>query len=92
MEYYGGIEAGGTKFVCAVAERPDGPLVSQITFPTTTPQETLARSIAFFKEYRLRALGIGTFGPVDLNPGSPTYGYITTTPKPKWQRGSLLHK
>lgn len=84
---YGGIEAGGTKFVCAVGTGPDDLYVAQ-PFPTTTPAETIERAIAFFKERtargRLAAIGIGSFGPVDPNPASPTFGYITTTPKPGW--------
>ncbi len=84
---YGGIEAGGTKFVCAVGTGPDD-LRSITQFPTTTPAETLGRAMAFFKEQsqpaRLAAIGIGSFGPVDPNPASPTFGYITTTPKPGW--------
>src|SRR5450756_1749951 len=83
---YGGIEAGGTKFVCAVGTGPDDLQTTQ--FPTTTPAETIGRAIAFFKAHaaqdRLAAVGIGTFGPIDPNPASPTFGYITTTPKPGW--------
>ena len=84
---YGGIEAGGTRFVCAVGTNPDN-IRAKIEFPTTTPQETLARCIEFFRQHhaktRLSAMGISSFGPVDVNPSSPTYGYITTTPKPGW--------
>lgn len=84
---YGGIEAGGTKFVCAIARGP-GEVLAETTFPTTTPDETFGRAIAFFREAApdepLAGLGIGSFGPVDLDPASPTYGYITTTPKPGW--------
>lgn len=85
--YYGGIEGGGTKFVCIVASGP-GEVVAETRFPTTTPAETIGRSIAFFQEtmaaYPLESIGVGTFGPVDLDPASPKYGYITTTPKPGW--------
>ena len=82
---YGGVEAGGTKFVCALGTGP-GDLRAQTQFPTTTPEETLARTVAFFRdaEQAPAAIGIGSFGPVDLTPGSPTYGYITTTPKKGW--------
>ena len=86
--FYGGVEAGGTKFVCAVGTGPDD--LQTVSFPTTTPEETLARVIGFFSEEqgkrdaRLAAVGIGSFGPVDLDPASPTWGYITTTPKPHW--------
>jgi fructokinase len=88
MTLWGGIEAGGTKFVCAVAAGP-ADIRAEVSFPTTSPQETIARSIAFFGDQQARhgplaALGIASFGPVDPNPASPTFGYITTTPKAGW--------
>ncbi len=82
---YGGIEAGGTKFVCAVGTAPDD-IRAIVEFPTTTPAETLDRATSFFKESSLTAIGIGSFGPVDPNPASPTFGFITSTPKPGWAR------
>lgn len=85
--FYGGIEAGGTKFICAVGTGPDD-VRATVRIPTTTPEETLGRAIAFFKEQsrrdHLAAIGIGSFGPVDPNPASPSFGFITTTPKPGW--------
>ncbi len=87
-QLYGGLEAGGTKFICAVGTGPQDIISRRI--PTTTPIETIKRVLEFFKEHpALVAVGIGTFGPVDLDPSSPTYGYITTTPKPGWQFTSL---
>ena len=86
MTLVGGIEAGGTKFVCAVgADGAD--LRATARFPTTTPDETLARCIGFFRDQStsLGAIGIACFGPLDLQRASPTYGHITTTPKPGWQ-------
>jgi fructokinase len=81
---YGGIEAGGTKWVCAVADRPGRPDKVD-SFPTTSPAETVARAIRFFAENGpVDALGVGAFGPVDIRPGSPAWGTITTTPKPGW--------
>lgn len=85
---YGGIEAGGTKFVCAVGTRPED-IRAEIRFATTTPAENLSQCIAFFQEQAaqyagLTAVGIASFGPVDPQPHSPTFGYITTTPKPGW--------
>ena len=82
---YGGIEAGGTKFVCAVGTGPSD-LRIEPSFPTTTAEETIGRAIAFFQKQQepLTAIGIGSFGPIDPNPASPTFGYITTTPKPGW--------
>lgn len=91
---WGGIEAGGTKFVCAVGSGPDD-LRKEARFPTTTPEETLERAAAFFREQQSRpgaplaALGIASFGPLDLDPGSNTFGFITTTPKPGWAFTSL---
>src|SRR5580704_439235 len=81
---YGGIEAGGTKWVCAVADDPARPLQTE-TFPTTQPAETVSRATRFFAENGpVDALGVGSFGPVDICRGSPTWGMITTTPKPGW--------
>jgi len=81
---YGGIEAGGTKWVCAVAEDPGRPLKTG-TFPTTGPAETISRAARFFAENgSVDVLGVGSFGPVDIRPGSSTWGTITTTPKPGW--------
>jgi fructokinase len=87
MTLFGGIEAGGTKFVCAIGTGPDD-LRNEVRFPTTTPAETIGQAIAYFEEQAkqesLAAIGISSFGPVDPNPNSPTFGYITTTPKPGW--------
>ncbi len=82
----GGIEAGGTKFICALGDR-SLELHDRTVLPTTTPDETLERAVDFFRPYqaRLAALGIGSFGPVDPDPDSETFGYITTTPKAGWQ-------
>jgi fructokinase len=83
---FGALEAGGTKFVCGIGTGPADLKTQQ--FPTTTPAATLAGVVDFFKNSageRLQALGIGSFGPVDLHPSSPTFGHITSTPKPGWQ-------
>jgi fructokinase len=84
----GGIEAGGTKFVCTVGTGPEE-LRTMTRFPTTTPDETLGRAISFFKEQEaqeepLSAIGVASFGPVDPDPDSPTFGFITSTPKMDW--------
>lgn len=79
----GGIEAGGTKMVCAVGDE-NGKILDRKSFPTRQPKETFADMISYFKEWEIKALGIGCFGPVDLNKNSKTYGYITSTPKPGW--------
>ncbi|MFD2357130.1 ROK family protein [Nonomuraea ferruginea] len=81
---YGGIEAGGTKWVCAIADA-DGKVLATRVIPTTTPETTITAAVRFFREHRtLAAVGVGSFGPVDLRTGSPTYGHITATPKPGW--------
>jgi fructokinase len=84
MSRYGGIEAGGTKFRCAVGTGPDDAEFAE--FPTTTPKETLARVAEFFgPRTPLEAFGIASFGPIDPHPRSPSFGYITSTPKLAWQ-------
>ena len=81
---FGGIEAGGTKWTCAVGGG-EGEVGRVESFPTTTPAETLARAAAFFAtEPDLEALGVGAFGPVEVSRSSPRWGTITTTPKPGW--------
>ncbi len=85
----GGIEAGGTKFVCGIGNE-QGEVIERVTFPTTTPQETMENVIAFFKDKEIDALGIGTFGPADVNEQSETYGYITSTPKPHWRNYNFV--
>ena len=94
MAVWGGIEAGGTKFVCAVGTGPDD-LGAEVRFPSTTPEETIGRAIQFFQQQKkgpLTAIGIASFGPVDLNPDSPTFGYITGTPKPGWAHTDFAGK
>lgn len=78
-----GIEAGGTKMVCAVSDAELN-LKGSAVFPTTTPQETIAEMINYFRKFDIDAVGIGSFGPIDLNTKSPTYGNITKTPKTGW--------
>ena len=90
---YGGIEAGGTKFVCVVASGPNH-IVDEIRYETTNPQETLGRAIQFFQPFvtsgQISAIGVGCFGPLDVNPESSTYGFITGTPKPGWSNTDVL--
>jgi fructokinase len=92
MPLWGGVETGGTKTVCAVGSGPDH-LLETIRIPTTTPHETIGRIVQFFRQQRaaesLAAVGIAAFGPLDPNPNSPTFGYITTTPKPGWAHADL---
>ena len=91
MKLFAGIEAGGTKFVCAVGDG-EGKILYRITIPTTTPDETIPKIIKFFKsiEDDIVAFGIGSFGPIDTHINSPTYGYITSTPKTAWVNYNLL--
>ncbi len=81
----GSVEAGGTKFVCAVGNE-DYQIEDQVTFPTTSPAETLGKTIEFFEKYRkdLKAISIASFGPIEIRRNSPEYGYVTSTPKRWW--------
>ena len=79
----GALEAGGTKMVCAIGDE-EGRILDRISIPTQTPQNTVPAMIEYFAKQGVEALGIGCFGPVDLNRSSHTYGYITTTPKLAW--------
>lgn len=86
----GALEAGGTKCVCAVFTL-EGTLVERISVPTTTPDETMPPMIEFFKKYpEIKAIGIGSFGPIGVNSKLETYGYITNTPKLPWQHYDFL--
>ena len=83
-ELFGGVETGGTWCVCALGTGPDRILAEEV-FPTARPDETLGRIAAFFEAHpRPSAIGVGSFGPVDLDPRSPTWGHVTTTPKLGW--------
>jgi len=86
---YGTLEAGGTKMVLSLGNE-NNELLEQATLPTEVPEKTIPAMIRWYKERNIDALGIGTFGPVDLNPSSPTYGWITSTPKPGWGNTPLL--
>lgn len=86
---FGGIEAGGTKMVCAVGDE-NGDIIDKMTFPTRQPEETFHNLIRYFKPWDIKALGIGCFGPVDLNRQSRTYGYITKTPKEGWENCNVV--
>lgn len=86
-----GVEAGGTKIVCGAGTGPHD-LVDVTTFPTTTPAETTGRIREYVLAHvgGLKAIGVASFGPVDLRPSSGTYGFITSTPKPGWNSTDLL--
>jgi fructokinase len=91
---YGAIEAGGTKFICAVGDE-NGKILDQVRFETRDPTATLTEVCSYFgaaghKFGPLTAIGVGSFGPLDLNPASSTFGFITTTPKPGWKNFDLV--
>jgi fructokinase len=93
-QLFGGIEGGGTKFICAVGTSPED-IRRETRFPTTTPEETLGQAVSFFREAerdlgKLIALGVACFGPLDPNPASPSYGHILPTPKPGWTDADIV--
>lgn len=86
----GSIEAGGTKFVCAVGDENYN-IIESINFPTTNPKETLVKTINFFKKFPdLLSIGIASFGPIEVRKTEPNYGYITSTPKPGWRNTDFI--
>lgn len=97
MTWYGGIEAGGTKFNCIIASDTEH-ILAEATIPTTSPQETLPKVVSFFKEnsrthkLKLTGLGVSCFGPVNLDPLSVSFGTITSTPKVQWQNTPLFNR
>jgi len=85
----GSIEAGGTKFVCAVGDH-DLNIQDKVIISTKNPDETFNEVFSFFDQYELEALGVGSFGPIDVKQNSETYGYITNTPKEGWQHVDVV--
>jgi len=91
MSVFGGIEAGGTKFVCGIGTGPEQ--LETVSFPTGAPTETLSRAVEFFRTsagHQLSALGIACFGPINLDRKSPRFGEITTTPKAAWRNVNIV--
>ncbi len=92
-QLFGAIEAGGTKFNCLVATAA-GEILAETRIPTTSPTETIGKRWNFFQPFaergELAAIGIASFGPLDLNISSPTYGYITSTPKQGWEMTDMV--
>lgn len=86
---YGALEAGGTKMVCAIGDE-NGSIFDRISVPTETPEITLPKLIDYFKDKQIETLGIGCFGPIDLNRKSKTYGSITSTPKVAWRNCAIV--
>ena len=87
----GALEAGGTKMVCSIGS-PQGSVLQRASFPTASPEITVPQIVDFISKFNVDALGIGSFGPLDLNPDSPGYGSITLTPKLEWQGYPLLRE
>ena len=75
--------------VCAVGDEK-GQIFDQISIPTKTPEETVPLMVEYFKKAEVEALGIGCFGPIDPDPKSPSYGYITSTPKLAWRNYNIV--
>ncbi len=85
----GALEAGGTKMVCAIGNE-NGEIFERVSIPTESPDVTMPKLIAYFADKEIEALGIGCFGPIDLNRNSETYGCITTTPKLAWKNYNIV--
>lgn len=86
----GALEAGGTKMVCAVGNE-QGEIWEQTVIPTETPEKTIPEIIRFFAGKSLDALGVGCFGPIELDRSNKKYGYITSTPKAAWRDYPMVH-
>jgi fructokinase len=91
VEIFGAIEAGGTKFICGTGTGPED--LKTFHVPTTSPRHTIEAAVRILREAagsnRLAAVGIGSFGPVELDRGSPLYGHIVSTPKQGWSKVDL---
>lgn len=91
--YIAGIEAGGTKFFTTIGDM-DGNVIERHRTDTTTPEQTMKEVLEILKDfqdkYEFKALGLACFGPIDINPKSKTYGYITNTPKIAWQNFDIV--
>ncbi|MDF2542291.1 MAG: hypothetical protein K0S47_2009 [Herbinix sp.] len=86
---FGALEAGGTKMVLAIGNE-NGEILEQTSIPTEDPSVTIPKIITYFKDKKIEALGIGSFGPIDLDKASKTYGYITSTPKLAWANYDIV--
>lgn len=85
----GALEAGGTKMVCSIGNLKGG-ILQRASIPTGAPEETISQIVDFIGKFDIAALGVGSFGPLDLSPDSPTYGHITLTPKQGWRNYPLM--
>jgi fructokinase len=87
---FAAIEGGGTSWLVAIAENTPNNIIEKHRIITTTPEETLHQISEWLRDKEFDSIGIATFGPVDANPLSSTYGYITSTPKPGWKDTNVL--
>lgn len=85
----GALEAGGTKMVVAIGNER-GEILDRLSIPTQTPETTMPKLMEYFTDNAIEALGIGCFGPIDLNKESATYGHITSTPKLSWRNYNIV--
>ena len=88
---FGALEAGGTKMVCAIGDE-QGRILERISIPTRDPAQTMPEILDFFRDKALAAVGVGCFGPVDLDRRSETYGYITSSPKLNWRNYPMVQR
>jgi len=93
-QLFAGIEGGGTKFIVAIGTT-DGRILAESRIPTTIPKETISRCVDFIQGQTqhlgsLAAIGVASFGPLDIRPASATYGHILLTPKAGWTDADLL--
>src|ERR1700678_4607558 len=91
--FFGAVEAGGTKFVVAIGNE-NGEILAQERFPTADPRSTLAAMQAFLRQQNqafgaLAAIGLASFGPVELDEDSARYGFIGRTPKAGWSDNDM---
>lgn len=91
MPRFGALEAGGTKMVCAIGDE-QGRILERISIPTRDPAQTMPEIMDFFRDKALAAVGVGCFGPVDLDRRSETYGYITSSPKLNWRNYPMVQR
>lgn len=88
---FAAIEGGGTTWVCAIVEDGIDNFIERVEFYTTSnPEDTLGKIRAWLGTKEVDAIGVASFGPVDAKKGSPTYGFITSTPKPGWKNTDVL--
>jgi fructokinase len=92
---FAGVELGGTKCIAILAGGAEDVLERRVV-PTGSPEETLEQIEAILRNWKgspgFDALGIASFGPIDVEPGSPTYGYMLATPKPGWTETDLAQR